>query len=52
MSSPKTAKREVDALIECAYELRCHNLLIVTWNEEKIIEQDGYTIKVVPIIRF
>lgn len=49
MSSPKTAKREVDSLIECAGELRCQNLLILTINEERTIEQDDYTIRVLPI---
>ena len=34
MSSPKTEKREVDSLIECAEELNCSNLVIVTNNEE------------------
>ena len=52
ISSPKTAKRETDALVECAMELQCENLLIVTSNTETIIERDGYTIKVVPILKF
>jgi len=51
-SSPKTMKREVDSLIECAGELRCDNLIIVTMNEERIIEQKGYTIRVVPVREF
>lgn len=52
MSSFKTAKREIDSLIECASELQCKNLWIITLNEEKLIEQDGYTIQVVPITKF
>ena len=48
MSSPKTEKREVDSLIECAEELNCSNLVIVTNNEERAIERDGYRIDVVP----
>lgn len=52
MSSPKTEKREVDSLIECAGELKCHHLVIVTNNEERTIEKDGYSISVVPISKF
>lgn len=52
MSSLKTVKREIDSLIECADELQCKNLWIITLNEEKLIEQDGYTIQVVPITKF
>ncbi len=49
LSSPKTLKREVDSLVECAEELKCTDLTIVTMNEETTIEKNGYTIKVVPV---
>ena len=49
LSSPKTEKREVDSLIECAAELRCDRLVIVTWGEERVIEKDGYRIEVMPV---
>lgn len=52
MSSPKTEKREVDSIVECAGELKCSNLIIVTHYEERIIEKDGYTINIVPISKF
>ncbi len=52
LSSEKTLKREVDSLIECAGELKCENLMIVTMNEERTIEKNEYKIKVVPINRF
>ena len=52
MSSPKTAKREVNALVECAEELKCSNLIIVTNNDERTIEKDGYKIQVIPISKF
>ena len=52
MSSVKTEKREVDSLIECADELRCKDLMVITNREERTIEKDGYTIKVVPILKF
>ena len=49
MSAAKTHKREVESLVECAGELRCSSLSIITWNQEETIEKDGYTIKVVPL---
>lgn len=49
LGSPKTEKREVDALLECAGELNCDNLLIVTNAEQRAIEKNGYRIDVVPI---
>ncbi len=52
MSSPKTEKREVDSIVECAGELKCNNLTIVTDNEERTIEKDGYMITVVPVSKF
>ncbi len=52
MSSPKTEKREVDSIVECAEELRCSNLTIVTHEEERTLEKNGYTISVVPVSKF
>ena len=52
MSSPKTEKREVDSIIECAEELKCSNLVIVTYNDKRTIEKDGYKIDVLPISEF
>ena len=52
MNSPKTEKREVDSIIECAGELKCSNLTILTYNDKRIIEKDGYKIEVVPIWEF
>ena len=52
MSSPKTEKREVDSLVECAGELKCDNLVIVTNNDERTLEKDGYKIDVIPISKF
>lgn len=48
LSSPKTANREIDALIDCAEELHCDNLIIVTYNEHRIMEVRGFNIKVIP----
>ena len=52
MSNAKTEKREVDSLIECAVELNCSHLVIVTNNEERCIEKDGYRIDVVPVAQW
>ena len=52
LSSPKTEKRKVDSIVECAGELKCSNLTIVTKEDERTIEKDGYTINVLPISKF
>ena len=52
MSNPKTEKREVDSIVECAGELICDKLVIVTNNDKRTIEKDGYKIDVVPISEF
>lgn len=52
MSNPKTEKREVDSIVECAGELKCNNLVIVTNNDKRTIEKGGYKIDVVPISEF
>ena len=52
MSSPKTENREVDSLIECASELSCNNLVVVTNDEERTIEEDGYRIDIVPVSKW
>ncbi len=52
LDSEKTRKREANSLVECAKELRCENLVIVTKNEEGTIEKDGHAIQIVPIVRF
>ena len=52
MSNAKTEKREVDSLAECAEELNCSHLVIVTNNEERCIEKDGYRIDVVPVAKW
>lgn len=52
LGSPKTEKREVSALIEAAQELKCDDLVIVTNKEERIIERNGHTVKVVPVMKF
>ena len=52
MSNAKTERREIDSLIECAVELHCSNLCIITADEERTITKNGHEIKVVPIVKF
>ena len=52
LSSPKTEKREIDSLVECAGELHADNLLIISHNDERTIEHDGRNIHVVPFVKF
>ena len=52
MGNLKTEKREVDSLIECAGELKCHDLVIVTHGEERVVEKEGYRIQIVPFSGF
>lgn len=52
MRAVKTRKRELDALIECAEELKCENLVIITQNEEETITLGNHTVHVVPIHKF
>jgi len=49
MSNATTQKREVDSLIECAQELHCNNLSIVSRQEKRTIQKNGYNINVIPI---
>ena len=52
MGNTKTAKREISGLLECASELHCDDLMIVTNAQKNIVERDGLTIHIVPITEF
>ena len=52
LSSEKTRKREIDSLLECAEELRCNNLYIVTYNQEEIIQIGTHQIHIIPFHKF
>ena len=49
MTSEKTRKRELDALTEAAEELHCDNLLIITNDQQEIIEWKKRKIKVINV---
>ena len=49
ISSEKTRKREIKGCIAGAKATKCDNIFLITNHESDIIEEDGYTIQVVPI---
>ena len=51
LSSPKTRKRELDALVECSQELNCDRLLVITYKEEDVITYNGKTIEIKPFYK-
>lgn len=51
MTSEKTRKRELDALVEAAEELHCDNLLVITNSQEEKIEWKGLNIKCFQIFK-
>lgn len=52
MTSEKTRKRELDALVEAAEELHCDNLLVITNSQEEKIEWKQTTILGTSIQKF
>ena len=52
MTSEKTRKRELDALIEAAEELHCDNLLVITNSQEGTVEWKEITTNMLPINKF
>ena len=52
MTSEKTRKRELDALVEAAEELHCDNLLVITNSQEEQIEWKQTTILVKTMQKF
>lgn len=51
MTSEKTRKRELDALVEAADELHCDNLLVITNNQQEKIEWKDKMINVTGVVR-
>ena len=52
MSNKKTEKREIDAIMECAEELNCNNLLIITWDQENVVQRGDYDIQILPYYKW
>lgn len=49
ISNEKTRKREIKGCIAGAKATRCNNLFLITDHESEIIEEEGYTIQVIPV---
>ena len=49
ISNEKTRKREIKGCIAGAKATKCDNIFLITDNESEVIEEDGYTIQIVPI---
>lgn len=49
LDDPETLQRETEALTKVAKHMNVNDLLIVTKDEETVLEKDGKTIKVVPL---
>lgn len=49
ISSDKARKREIKGCIAGAKATKCDNLFLITDHESEVIEEDGYTIQVIPI---
>jgi predicted AAA+ superfamily ATPase len=52
ITSEKTRKRELDALVEAADELNCDNLLVITKDADEVTAWKGRNIIIVSIINF
>lgn len=49
INAQDTEQREINALVKSAAELKANNLLIITLDDEKTVEVNGYRINIVPI---
>lgn len=49
ISNEKSRKREIKGCIAGAKTTKCHNIFLITDHESEIIEEDGYTIQVIPV---
>ena len=52
MSSGRTRKRELDALVEAAEELRCNNCVVITKDYNEQVDWRGNQINVVEVGKF
>lgn len=49
LRNSKTYKREISSLVEASGELKCSNLLLLTWDDEKIVVDNDVSIIIKPI---
>ncbi len=49
IENAKTRERELKALYEASKELKCNNLILITWDKDDTVEYKGAIIKVVSV---
>lgn len=49
ITKTKTRDRELDALVIASEELKCDNLLLITWDKEDSIEYKGKQIRIASV---
>ena len=49
LASAKTYKREISALVEASGELHCTKLLLLTWDDEGVVNESGLSIEIKPV---
>ena len=49
IQNPETEKREVDSLIKILPLLEVEKLMVITFDQEKVLESGGYKIELVPV---
>ena len=47
ISKTKTRERELDALVKASEELKCDNLMLISWNHDGSVEYRGKSIRIV-----
>ena len=47
ISKTKTRERELDALVKASEELKCDNLMLITWNHDGSVEYKGKSIRII-----
>jgi len=52
VSDPSTERREVKALVEAAGELKAKKLTVLTWDENKEIQENELTVRFVPLLEW
>lgn len=52
LSGPKTRERELSALYEASKELKCNDLMLITWDTEEVTEYKGITIRIIPVVKW
>jgi len=49
ISKAKTRERELDALVKASEELKCDNLLLITWDQEDSVEYNGKCVRIASV---